>query len=274
MKSMNSNNRKSSGNNADRECVLQEFQQHQYAFTASIRNPEQHTTPPGIEERRMNIYRELVYNNIEDLLANFFPVLKQVTPEARWHSMVRDFVAHHKSRTPIFMKVGEEFVIYLQTEFSPQPDDPEYLIELAHYEWVEIALDVASEAPEWEIIDRHGDLASGIPYLSPLTWPLYYHYPVHRIGPDYLPAERSAIHLLVYRDNADEVQFMQMNPVTAHLLNAIKLNTESETKRNGMQLLQQIAADLQHPNPDVVVTGGLQTLDEWFKRDVLLGTYK
>lgn len=271
---MNTTQIKSFGDKADEECVLPEFQQHQYAFTATIRNPEQYTTPPGIEERRMNIYRELVYNNIEDLLANFFPVLKQVTPEARWHTIVRDFVVNHKSKTPIFMKLGEEFVIYLQTEFSPQSDDPEYLIELAHYEWVEIALDVASEEPEWEIIDRHGDLASGVPYLSPLTWPLYYQYPVHRIGPDYLPAGRSAVHLLVYRDNTDEVQFMEINPVTAHLLNAIKFNAESEIKRNGMQLLQQIAADLQHPNPDIVIAGGLQTLHEWFKRDVLLGTYK
>ena len=274
MKSMNNNHINSSSNNTDRKCVLQEFQQHQYAFTATIRNPEQRTTPPGIEERRMEVYRELVYNNIEDLLANFFPVLKQVTFETRWHSIVRDFVANHKSKTPIFMKLGEEFVSYLQTEFSPQADDPGFLIELAHYEWVEIALDIANEEPEWVSINRRGDFASEIPYLSPLIWLLYYQYPVHRIGPDYLPAARSAIHLLVYRDNSDEVQFMEMNPITAHLLNVIKLNSQSETKRCGMQLLQQIATDLQHPKPDIVISGGLQTMQEWFERDVLLGTYK
>lgn len=262
-----------SAKNAFQNDRLTTFKQHQYAFTAAIRDPEIYSTPTGIEERRMNVYRELVYNNIEDLLANFFPVLKQITPEIRWHSIVRDFVGHHKSKTPIFMKLGEEFVRYLQTEFSPQSRDPEFLLELAHYEWVEIALDVANEEPEWNIINLRGNFALEAPYLSPLIWPLYYQYPVHRVGPDYLPTEPNATHLLVYRDTRDEVQFMEMSPLTAHLITAIKLNAQSETKCSGTQLLQKIATDLQHPNPEAVIAGGLQTMQDWFERDILLGTY-
>ncbi|WP_455222989.1 HvfC family RiPP maturation protein [Kaarinaea lacus] len=258
----------------DNEVEIPAFQKHQFTFTATIRSPEQNPTPAGIEERRMNVYRELVYNNIEDLLANFFPVVKQITPESRWHDMVRSFVANHRSKTPIFMKLAEEFVEFLQTEFISQPTDPVFLVELAHYEWMEIALDVANEEPEWHLIAPEKDLGSGAPYLSPLAWPLHYQHPVHRISPDNLSAESVATHLLVYRDSTDEVQFMETNPVTAHLISKIKINMRIETKATGMQLLQKIAEELHHPNPDVVIEGGLHTMREWRKRDILLGTYK
>ncbi|WP_455218550.1 HvfC family RiPP maturation protein [Kaarinaea lacus] len=260
--------------NSKKNTELLDFQRHQFAFTATIRNPDGFQTPDGIEERRMAVYRELVFNNIEDLLANFFPVMKQITPDARWHEIVKDFVANHKSKTPIFMKLAEEFVVFLQSEYEAKPDDPEFLVELAHYEWVEMALDTASEEPEWEKINREGDLVSDAPYLSPLIWSLSYRYPVHRIGPDNMPTEPLATNLLVYRDTADEVQFMEINPVAAHLLNILKTNSQSETKSTGMQLLQQIADEMQHPNPDIVISGGLQIMQEWFNRDILLGTYR
>jgi hypothetical protein len=254
--------------------TLPAFQQHQYAFTATIRNPEQYATPAGIEERRMNAYRELVYNNIEDLLANFFPVLKQILSEYRWHDIVREFVANHKSQTPIFMKLAEEFVGFLQSESEAKLDDPHYLIELAHYEWVEIALDIASEEPQWHKLNQDGDLLSQAPYLSPLIWPLSYDYPVHRIGPENSSPKPQATFLLVYRDQTDEVQFMETNLGAMHLLNRLTSNAQSETKLAGMRLLQQIADEMQHPEPDVVIAGGLQTLREWQERDIVLGTYK
>ncbi len=254
--------------------TLPAFQQHQYAFTATIRNPEQYETPPGIEERRMNVYRELVFNNIEDLLANFFPVLKQILLEKRWHCVVREFVATHKSQSPIFMKLAEEFVGFLQSKYETKPEDPDYLVELAHYEWVEIALDIASEEPQWHIIDQLGDLLSEAPYVSPLIWPLGYEYPVHRIGPGNTYAKPQTTFLLVYRDLTDEVQFMEINSVSMHLLNKLIINAQSETKLPGRHLLQQIANEMQHPEPDMVIATGLQILQEWQARDIVLGTYR
>ena len=45
--------------------TLPMFQQTQYAFAAHLRDPDANPAPPDIEDRRMKIYRELVYNNIE-----------------------------------------------------------------------------------------------------------------------------------------------------------------------------------------------------------------
>ena len=59
------------------------FQKLQYAFAAHIRDPEHRAAPAGIEDRRMGIYRELFYNNIEDFLATAFPVIRALTADER-----------------------------------------------------------------------------------------------------------------------------------------------------------------------------------------------
>lgn len=253
---------------------LPAFQKAQLEFTATIRDPDTYKTPAGIEERRMAVYRELVYNNIEDLLAGFFPVLKEITPPPQWHTMVRTFIANHQSKTPIFMKLAEEFLQFLQAEYNTQLNVPVYLLELAHYEWMEIAANVANEQPSLNSIDRNGKLLNETPALSPLTWPLCYEYPVHRIGPDFHPTGPEQTFLVIYRDSHDEVHFMELNPVSARLLDLLKINEQRETKARTMQLLLKIADELRHPDTDVVVAGGLQTMQQWLTRDILLGTYK
>jgi hypothetical protein len=93
----------------------------------------------------MRIYRDLVYNNIAGFIAGAFPIVKTVLSEDHWHSMVRDFIAHHNSQSPYFLEISQEFLAYLTHERTATEQDPPFLVELAHYEWVELALDVADE---------------------------------------------------------------------------------------------------------------------------------
>ena len=116
----------------------------QLQFAAHIRHPQQNPAPADIEDRRLAIYRNLFYNNIESFLASGFPVLKSIIEEAHWHSMVRDFIHRHQSHSPLFLKISEEFLSYLQTERTADARDPEFMLELAHYEWVELALDIST----------------------------------------------------------------------------------------------------------------------------------
>ncbi len=71
---------------------------------------------------------------------------------------------------------------YLQQERGVVENDPPYLAELAHYEWVELALTLrdAESLPTQSL--PAVNLFQRSLQLSPLAWPLSYHYPVHRIG--------------------------------------------------------------------------------------------
>ncbi|MCG7755076.1 MAG: putative DNA-binding domain-containing protein [Nitrosomonas sp.] len=245
------------------------FVRQQYAFAAHIRDPERNPCPEGIEDRRMKIYRELFYNNVEDFIANTFPVLRRILPDDRWHAMIRDYFARHLSHTPLFPEMPREFLQYLEHEREPQPDDPPFMLELAHYEWVELALSLLDEKIDATKIDVHGDLLDGIPVISPLAWTLRYRFPVHKIGPAFQPEEADGkpTHLIVYRDTEFDVRFIEINPVTARLLQLLS----GDDPVPGRTALQQVAAELNHPQPDAVIQGGIEILQNLRKCHVILG---
>lgn len=246
------------------------FKQQQYAFTAHIRDPENHALPDGIEDRRMKIYRELLFNNVNGFVSSAFPVLRSLYEDETWQRMIRDFFAHHQSVSPYFLKISEEFLAYLQQEHQPQPEDPAGMIELAHYEWVELALSVLDEDIEMDDIDPNGDLVQGRPVISPLAWPLAYQFPVHQMGPDFLPetAPEQPTYLVVYRNRNDEIRFMELNPVTARLLHLLQEDSEMTGKR----AIATIVDEMQHPQPEIVMHGGRAALLELQETGIIIGT--
>lgn len=216
----------------------------------------------------MAIYRELFYNNVEGFLSSGFPVLRELTDDDSWHAMARDFFASHHCHSPIFMEISREFLSYLEQERGKREDDFPFLYELAHYEWVELALSIAEADPV--PIDRpDGDLLEGIPVLSSLAWPLCYQYPVHRISKDFQPQEPAdqPVYLMVYRNNDDDVGFIELNAISARLFSLL----QDDSSLTGRQALEQIASELNHPKPEVVIDGGRQILKAWQQRDIVLG---
>jgi hypothetical protein len=242
----------------------------QQQFAAHIRSPEQVSAPEGIEDRRMNIYRNLFFNNVRSLLAWNFPVLRKLHSDDDWAQLVRDFYIEHRARTPLFPELPREFLQYLQESRSSHEGDPPFMLELAHYEWVELALSMDENELDDVEADPDGDLLTEAPVLSPLAWPLSYRFPVHRISPSFQPTEapEEVTHLLVYRNRDDEVKFMKLNAVSLLLLQ----NLKDEPGRSGHDLLNDIAEQLNHPDPAVVIEGGRQLMQDLREREVILGT--
>ena len=164
-----------------------DFKAVQYAFTRHMRDPENNPAPEGLEDRRIGVYRELVYNNIESFIGNSFPVLRKITPDDQWHEMLRDYVCNHQSHTPLFPRMPLEFLQYLEHEREGHPQDPEFILELATYEWAELSIGLDTREIELDGIDIEGDLLAGVPVHNPIILPQTYLYPVHQISPNYLP---------------------------------------------------------------------------------------
>lgn len=246
-----------------------DFYQVQQTFTQHMRDPDNNPAPEGIEERRLAIYRRLLFNNISSFMANSFPVVRKILDDITWKKLIRDYFSHHQAHTPLFPKMPQEFVQYLQTERN-EPEDLPFLTELAHYEWMGMSLKFDGREIKFDGIDRDGNLMAGVPCLNPLTAIMSYQFPVHNIDPEHIPdtAPDQPTFLVVYRDEHDEIGYLELNPVSARLLDLV-LQNES---RSGLELLQQIAEELQHPNPDVVIQGGLQIMQQMNAAGILLGT--
>ena len=80
----------------------------------------------------------------------------------------------------------QEFLQYLEQERGEHPEDHPFLLELAHYEWLEIALSIDTREIDLSNIDQKGDLLEGIPVLNPISMALAYTWPVHEISPSNL----------------------------------------------------------------------------------------
>ena len=250
---------------------LPAFKQTQYDFAAHIRDPEHVAGPEGIEDRRMAVYRELFYNNVEGFVASGFPVLRSLYQDDDWHALIRDYFSRHHALTPHFPELAKEFVDYLQNEMVPRACDPEFIQELAHYEWMETVATLSQDDLDNIEFDATGDLLESAVVISPLTWLLSYEWPVHEISAKNRPSDKSEqpTWIIIYRDAQDEVGFMQINPVTARL---IQLLNADDTAITGRQALLQIAAELNHPQPDAIASGGLDTLRQLKKKGIVLGT--
>ena len=230
-----------------------------------LRDPGRHPAPAGVESRRLKIYEDLIYNNIEGFISGGFPVLRSLYRDADWHSLVRLFIDQHRCHTPYFLEISQEFLRFLMEVHQPRVVDPAFLAELAHYEWVELALDVSQdEVPEGGAVTI---LLEAVPLLSPLAWPLQYRFPVHRIGPSFRPGEEEAqpTFLVVYRNRDDQVGFMELNAVTARLLELIGQGGELDIR----SLLAQLAAELGMAK-DAILAPGVEQVAQLVDADVII----
>ena len=184
--------------------------------------------------------------------------------------MARDFLARHRSQTPLFPEIGQEFLRYLQEERGDAAEDPPFILELAHYEWVELALSLSDADRHAPPAAPNGTLLAAVPVISPLALNLSYQYPVHRISPEYQPETpgEQPTHLVVYRNRLYDVEFLEINAVTQRLVQLLKENPEW----TGRNAVARIAEELDHPQPDSVVDAGRQLLQELRSRDIIIGT--
>ena len=240
----------------------------QKQFINRVRDPESTQIPKNVEQRRMTIYQELIYNNIENFIATAYPVLRQISSDNYWHKLIRDFIKAHKAHTPLFHKLPSEFLQYLEEERVMSEEDYPFLQELAHYEWTELAISVAEDEVNFNESDTKFDILSQTFVLSPLAKVFTYNYDVHHIGPEYLPMNKpnTPTFLLVYRDRKDKVHFMELNPMTTLLLEHI----QGRPNKNAQQHLITIADEINHPVTDSIMKGGIEIIFDLYQRDVLL----
>lgn len=250
-----------------------DFRARQYEFAAHLRDPEKFPAPADVEDRRMKIYRDLFFNNISTFLANSYPILAAQLGKERWAALVRDFFRDHRSVSPLFPQVSREFLNYLADEREANARaeaDPQFMYELAHYEWVETALRLADDPDGNPVESAGGDLLDNRPVLSPLAWAMSYRWPVSEFTKESCPDREAPEpqHHLVYRNAEGRIKYAKLNAVSARLYQLL----DGEAPLTGREALETIAGELQHPEPDKVVASGLQILEKWRQLGVITGT--
>lgn len=246
--------------------MLNDFRQTQATFAAYIRDPEHNPVPQGVNPQRMAIYRELFFNNIQSFLSTNFPVLHTILTEQECLDLAQAFFSQHQCETPHFSEIPEEFITFLQnTDVNlPYP----FLLELAHYEWVETAV-MLSKAEIVPIDTAFTDnIDKYLINLSPLVCCLVYQFPVQNISANYLPDTPPAqpTYLVVYRDVNDEVHFLQTTLMTYYLLQKLEENPNI----SAVALIDLLIKESNYPNPGLIHKEGLKILHEMALKGIVI----
>jgi hypothetical protein len=247
------------------------FTDIQQGFMDYIRDPSQ-PLPNGIEPRRMVIYRELFFNNVNGFVSSAFPVLKSLYEEQDWLTLVQQFFAEHNCHTPIFVEIAGEFLAFLQ-QYEMKDSDPNFLLELAHYEWLELVVATKQSSEQQQKLEAELLLSRPL-QLSVCAKVAQYQYDVQHISVDYQPIEPPSQpqYFCVYRDVEEEVSFLQLNPLTAQVLALIEQRTQQQTSIGFDEIIHELMGYYPNMQAETMKSGCVNMLTQMAEKGVVVTT--
>jgi uncharacterized protein len=246
-----------------------QFQQLQQDFIAHIKDP-QRPLPAGIDARRMAVYSELFFNNVQGFVASAFPVLKSLYRESDWLTLVRQFFIQFQCTSPYFLHIAEHFLHYLQQDYQQKAADPVFMLELAHYEWAELYL-ATKQLEQAEFALMPDQVANAELRLTELAMVLAYPYAVHQISVDYQPIEAAEVQCyLLYRNSDDDVKFVLINQLTAALLQTLQQSPGATL----VTLVQQLLPLLPQFSAAQLTNGATVLLQDFAAKGVLVSFHQ
>ncbi|WP_162818050.1 HvfC family RiPP maturation protein [Aquirhabdus parva] len=255
---------------------ITDFQQHQRAFTQWIRHPNTAPIPDQIESRRMQTYRDLIFNNVSSFIEHTYPITQAMLPSETWAMLIDNFFKYGQCDSPYYYDISLHFREFLnqepQEEFKNKGvEDTEYkktsnliqqthhcypwLKELLQYEWMALYVDMtetlwlddtfgSKPVPEPTLL-KFKMLNKDIPItLKTTCWVLAYQYPVHTWSQDNAPArpEIAPTCLLIFRNQDFQMRVFSLHPLWAYLIELIQTKTACTIHH----LIQQLSIATQY----------------------------
>ncbi len=236
---------------------IADFQQHQLAFTHWIRHPQTAAIPEQIESRRMQTYRDLVFNNVSSFIEHTYPIAQAMLPSTVWDTLVDYFFKYGQCDSPYYYDISLHFREYLDQARQEEPAEQSrvmqverdtvrhdiqqihlrypWLQELLQYEWMELYVDMAETSwrDDSAAIERAGlaatfkfkTLNKNVPItLKTSCWLLAYQYPVHTWSKDAYPVTPESLPtcLLIFRNPDFQMRVFTLHPLWAYLIELIQ----------------------------------------------------
>jgi uncharacterized protein len=252
----------------------QGFLAYQQQFVNYLRDPRPELLANGLPPNA-SVYANLLHRKMDGSLCACFPITRSLLKTERWDNLVKVFIRDHHCQSPLYREIPDEFVDFL-INAKPQLGLPDFMVDLAHFEWMELVLETANPTPDSYRSEESGDVLEDIPVLNPVLHLLRYRYPVHTItadDKDWQPGEMRSqgetgqpVILAGLRDNVYRIHFIEVNTVTARLIELLQ-----EGFRTGRNALIQLAIELHYPSPESMMLFGEDILDQLVAQQIIFG---
>lgn len=196
------------------------YQVIQEQFASYIRDPAINDVPTGVEQRRMDIYKRLFFNNISSFCTKAFKSFRPFVNDTEWNALIRGFMREHACTSPYFKDIPIAFVEYLSRS-KKMIDQYPFIQELCHLDAIRMQLRLAPDAPKCmrlEISEPNTRLR-----LSPTVHLLSYAWPVHKLTPSNWTGAKpkASTWLIAFRGRNDRTEVLVTNAHTFRMLEVL-----------------------------------------------------
>ena len=234
----------------------------QHAFAAALLDAAL-PVPPGLQSwngadptGRFAVYRNNVVHSLGAVLADTFPVVRQLVGDEFFAAMARLYLIDHPPTSPLMHRYGASLPAWI-ADFEPATALP-YLSDMARLEWARLCAFHAADAEPIEVQALVGlmqapeRLASATLALHPTLATVRSPHPIvslwsaHQQDDAARDAQLSALRLdraeaaLVFRDAADDAVVLELPDADAQLTATIAAGTSLATAQHS------------HPQGDLV----------------------
>lgn len=190
---------------------------HYQSALATYCRTGQLTEIPGINQENVSHYRRLVYNVVNDMLENAYPLTVELLSEKEWEKTVGDFFSQHACQSPQVWYMPKEFYDYLIETQHPILTKYPVLKDLLWFEWIEVELFMMED----RVADftQQGDRYKNKLVLNPEFALLSFSYPVFNKSPlQITAADKGNYYAIAHRDREGEVKFNELSPALVRMI--------------------------------------------------------
>jgi hypothetical protein len=181
---------------------------------------------PGIDTGHVTQYRRLVYNVVDDMLRNAFPLTVALLTEKQWDGAVDDFFSHHPCSSPQVWYMPREFYEYVTTPSYPLMQQYPFLKDLLWLEWSEMELFMMEDRQA--TCTSLGDVLFSQMVLNPEHRLLAFQYPVHQKNAlEITGADLGNYFVVAHRDREGNILFTDASALLIRMLKYLAIGPAS-----------------------------------------------
>lgn len=220
----------------------------------------------GLTPNRVHNYRRLVYNVVDDTLRTAYPLTLDLLEEDEWNELVNSFFTNHSCQSASVWQMPKEFIEYVVVHSQSLIEKYPMLIELLHFEWIEIELYMMEDKiiPSFT---KSVDLENNVVVFNPEHIIAQYSYPFHHKNPNEInEVDKGNYFILIFRDlESGEVKFVNISYLFAWLIQTI-----ADTNKSLKEVCQQASSEF-NIEYDLLIEKSKELFNQLYSQKYILG---